>query len=152
MAETLSIPGGQAKVRNSWGVFLLAIATLYVYYFVWYYKINRELRDFGRPHDDPKLRVEPAGALAAVTGGALLIIPPFISMWRTFTRIRRAEEIAGLDHRLSHAIGFPLFLLAAIFLPVEMPYVQSHLNRLWRKVATEEEKRRRGMRGEATAT
>ncbi|HMI99042.1 MAG TPA: DUF4234 domain-containing protein [Gaiellaceae bacterium] len=152
MAETLSIPGGQAKVRNSLGVFLLAIVTLYVYYFVWYYKINRELRDFGRAHDDPKLRVEPAGALAAVTGGALLIIPPFISMWRTFTRIRRAEEIAGLEDRLSHAVGFPLFLLAAIFLPVEMPYVQSHLNRLWREVAAEDEKRRLGMRGEATAT
>ncbi len=146
MAEVVSIPGGQAKVRNPWGVFLLAIVTLYIYYFVWYYKINRELRDFGLAHDDLKLRVEPAGALAAVTGGALLIVPPFVSMWRTLTRIRHAEEIAGLEDRLNHAVGFPLYLLAAMFVPVEMPYVQTHLNRLWTHVHDEEEKRRFGMR------
>jgi len=146
MAETLALGGYEFKKRHPIGVWALGLVTLGIYYFVWYYKINRELRDFGLALADPKLHVEPAGALAAVTGGALLIIPPFISVWRTFKRIRRAEEIAGLEDPVSHVVGFLLFLIAAVFLPVEMPYAQAHLNRLWRHVHDEAEKRRHGMR------
>ena len=49
MAETLAIRGSQyrVKVRNPLAVALLAFVTLGVYHVVWWYKINRELRDFG---------------------------------------------------------------------------------------------------------
>ena len=150
MAQKLSLSGGAGvKARSPLGILLLAIATLGFYYFVWYYKINRELRDFGASRNDPALEVEPAGALAAVTGGALLIVPPFISMWRTFKRIRHAEEIAGIEERVNHVIGFVLFLIAFFFVPVEMPYAQAHLNHVWRAVAREEKMRALGLRGQA---
>ena len=42
------------KTRNPWGVWLIALITLGVYFFVWYYKVNRELRDY-----DPDIEVEP---------------------------------------------------------------------------------------------
>src|SRR6266446_2105254 len=111
MAETLDILGGHVKVRSLWGVFLLALVTLGIYYLVWYYKINRELKD-----------CSPGLAVVAISIGGWLIIPPFVSMWRTFKRIRRAEEQAGIEEPISHVLGFVLFLIAVIFLPLEIPY------------------------------
>jgi Domain of unknown function (DUF4234) len=50
MAETVLILGtpSTARVRHPLAAFGLVFLTLGIYYFVWYYKINRELRDLGR--------------------------------------------------------------------------------------------------------
>jgi hypothetical protein len=107
--------------------------TLGIYYLVWYYKVNRELRDFGRSFGAPnRIDVDPAMAVIAITFGALIIVPPFVSIYRTFKRIGVAEDLAGVDHPVSPGIGFLLYLIALFFLPVELPYAQSHLNRVWR--------------------
>ena len=45
MADELQIGSGSIKRRNPWGVVLLAIVTLGIYRWVWYYMINREIRD-----------------------------------------------------------------------------------------------------------
>ena len=49
MAQEMTIRGTQApvKVRNPWAVALLPIVTLGIYHLVWWYRINRELRDYG---------------------------------------------------------------------------------------------------------
>lgn len=124
------------KVRHPWGVFGLAVVTLGIYYLVWYYKINRELRDFGRSYGTPnQIEVDPAMAVVAITLGGLIIVPPFVSIYRTFKRIGVAEDLSGVGGRVSPGIGFLLYLIAVILLPVELPYAQSHLNRVWRKAA-----------------
>ena len=53
MAQELAIRGTQdrVKARNPWAVALLPIVTLGVYHLVWWYRINRELRDFGRARE-----------------------------------------------------------------------------------------------------
>ena len=43
MADRVSIPHGEAKIRNLWVVLLLLVVTLTLYYLFWYYAINREL-------------------------------------------------------------------------------------------------------------
>ena len=50
IAETTRIKGttATAKMRNPIAAFLLVFVTFGIYYLVWYYKINRELRDLGR--------------------------------------------------------------------------------------------------------
>ena len=45
MAETLQIGGYEFKRRSPLGVWGLAIITLSIYGFVWYFKVNREARD-----------------------------------------------------------------------------------------------------------
>jgi hypothetical protein len=122
------------------------LITLGIYYLVWYYKTNRELRDVAG------IDVSPGVATLAISLGTFLVIPPFVSTWRYFKRIRRAQDAAGVDHPISHVTGFVLFLIALVFLPVELPYAQYHLNRLWRHHLDEETKRRSGMRGEAART
>jgi len=126
MADTVNIRGRQAKIRSPLGGFLLALVTFGIYYIVWYYKTNRELRDVAG------IDVSPGMSTVAITLGAIVIIPPFVSMWRFFKRIEQAQDAAGIDHPISHVTGFVLYLIAVFLFPVEMPYAQHHLNRLWR--------------------
>ena len=140
MAESLQLDGASVKIRRPWGVFLLAIVTLGIYYLVWYYKTNRELAGYG-VGDSPGL------SLVAITLGGFLIIPPFVSEWRYYRRIGEAQARAGMEHRISHVTGFVLYLLALILLPFEAVYAQHHLNRLWRHRAEEAQKAELGMRG-----
>ena len=147
MATTVRLPLGEAKIRNLWLVLLLLVVTLGFYYLYWYYSINRELRDYGR-HEDRRLDIDPGMSLLAITLGAFLIVPPFVSAWRTVKRVRAAERLAGIpyDDHLNHALGFVLFIVGFVLLPIEVFYVQHHLNRLWRHVLGEDERRAMGMR------
>jgi Domain of unknown function (DUF4234) len=90
VAQKISIPGsaGTAKIRHPWGVFFLALITLGIYYLYWYYQANRELRDYG-------VGESPFRSLLALFPGGLIIIPPFVSWWRFFGRLREAQERAG---------------------------------------------------------
>ena len=50
MAHTLQIRNtdDHVKIRSPWAVALLPIVTLGIYHLVWWYRINRDLRDYGR--------------------------------------------------------------------------------------------------------
>jgi hypothetical protein len=154
VARKVDVPGaGRAKIINPWVAFLLALVTLGIYYIFWFGIRNSELNDFGESFrgDENPLRVNVFLAIVANTIGALPIVPPFISQWRYYKRIARAQELAGLEHRISHVTGFLLYLVALFLLPFEIPYGQHHLNRLWEHVATEREKVSLGMRGPVSA-
>lgn len=150
MADTVSLPHGEAKIRNLWVVLALLVVTVTLYYFYWYYAINRELSEYGRSRTRV-LEISPGLALLAMTIGGFLILPPFVSAFRTVKRVRRAEVLGEIQeqHRISHALGFTLFVLGFIAFPVEVFYLQAHLNRLWRHIREEQEKGFLGMRGAA---
>jgi hypothetical protein len=128
MAEEVRIGNGTAKLRRPWATFFLALVTLGIYYLVWYYKINRELRDYG-------VGTSPLTSLLAITLGGLLIVPPFVSFWNTLGRIQEAERKAGSETAISRGLGLVLYLVALIFLPFEIPYIQEHLNYVWKRAA-----------------
>jgi Domain of unknown function (DUF4234) len=142
MAERISVRGVDVKVRNPWLAFLWALVTFGIYYLVWYYKTNRELRDYGNVIGRD-LGDSPLTSLLAVSVGWLVIVPPFVSMFRYFGRLAEAEQAAGLgEQRHVQWLGFGLFCVAVIFLPVEIPYAQSELNRIW-------DRERRGVSAQA---
>jgi hypothetical protein len=126
MAETLTIGGYEFKRRHPLGVWVLGLITLGIYYFVWYYKVNRELRDAAG------IDVSPGIALLAITFGWLIIVPPFVSWYRTFQRIQQAQQRAGVTSEASPILGFILYVIALYFLPLELLYAQDELNKLWR--------------------
>jgi hypothetical protein len=126
MAERLSVRGTTVKIRNPFIVFVWSIVTLGIYYCVWYYKINRELRDAAG------INVSPFIALIAITIGWLIVVPPFVSWYRTFERIRQAQRSAGVPNEVNSVLGFILYVVGVFFLPVEVIYAQDELNKVWR--------------------
>ncbi len=79
--------------------------TLGVYYLVWYYKANRELRDYGLASPGASPGGSPMLSLLAITVGWIVLIPPFISMYQTFGRVATAQRIAGLPGEASPLLG-----------------------------------------------
>jgi hypothetical protein len=135
VAEIVRIRGttAEAKIRHPLAVFGLVFLTLGIYYFVWYYKVNRELRDLGRAvGEEERLGRSPGTSLAAVALGWIIIVPPFVSFYRTFRRIEAAQELSGTPGRVNVWLGFALYLVGVVFLPVEVIYAQSELNNVWR--------------------
>jgi hypothetical protein len=139
----------EIKLRHPWVAFGLAIVTLGLYYLYWYYVSNGDLNEYGETLEEESnpLRVSAGLATLAVSIGGLLIVPPFISQWRFYRRIQKAQELAGIDPKINHVVGFVLFLIALVLLPFEIPYAQGHLNRLWEHEASEREKHELGLRG-----
>ena len=123
MAEIVTVGSEQFKRRNLAGVWLgLPLITLGIYSLVWWYKINNEAR---RYLGDPTIR--PVRSLLAVLIGWVLIVPPFVSIYRTGQRVQRMEQAAGLASPAEPVLG----LLAAFILSLHTLYLQSHLNRIW---------------------
>jgi hypothetical protein len=122
MAQTVVVGGETFKRRNIVGVWLgLPLITLGIYHFVWYYKINDEARRYLKDNS-----IRPGMSLLAISLGIFLIVPPFLSVYRTCGRIQRMEEQAGLTSTIEPVLG-----LILAFLGFHSLYMQSHLNRIW---------------------
>jgi hypothetical protein len=128
MASIHTLDGGATvKVRHPLAPLGLAMITLGIYQLVWYYKINSELRANGED-------VNPGVALLAITLGAFVIVPPFVSVYNTAERIRRVQGRAGVTAPIS-----PVLALVLLFIPLvnifQTAYVQGALNAAWERAA-----------------
>ena len=96
MAETVTIEGQQYIKRNPLGVLGLSIMTLGIYFLVWYYKINDELRRF--ENDET---ISPTRSLMAMLFGWLIIVPPFIAMYNTAKHVQDRRPGSASSRRSS---------------------------------------------------
>jgi Domain of unknown function (DUF4234) len=130
MAATVQITdrGRTAKVRNPWAVLLFTVITLGIYYLVWYYKINREMSDWGE-QNRVDIGMSPGMSVLAVTLGGLLIIPPFVSIWGTGKRMQLTQRAANVNGG-SGLLWFVMHIIpiVSLFAPV---YLQYQLNQAW---------------------
>jgi hypothetical protein len=117
--------GRAGKRRNILLVwFVWPLITLGIYSLVWYYKVNREARDFDR-----RIDVRPGIALLAVLVGWIIIIPPFVSVYRTGGRIAAMQRAAGLPGSCNGVIGVVLVFFAGL----QSLYYQHELNQIWER-------------------
>ena len=123
MAEMVTIDGQQVKKRNPLGVLGLSFLTLGVYFFVWYYKINDELR---RAQNDEG--ISPMRSLMAMIFGWLIIVPPFIAMYNTAKHVQGLETRRGVGQTVEPALTVVLMFLFSFGNGI---YIQEHLNRAW---------------------
>jgi hypothetical protein len=119
--------GSTATTRDPLGVALLTLLTLGIYFFVWYYKVNREMSELGRARGTDELGDNPGNSLLAVTLGALIIVPAIVSVYNTFLRTQAAARLTGVEP-LNGWIALAFYLLLGIGFPA---YLQSGLNRVW---------------------
>jgi len=134
MAQEIQIPNAAstAKIRNPLGVLGLGLITLGIYHFFWWYFANREMADYGQANG-VDLGDNPVLSVLAVTLGALLIVPPFVSLWRTLRRIERAQNHALGSNNIGVVLLFILAFIPLVNLAV-LPIMQSNLNHVWEKV------------------
>jgi hypothetical protein len=132
MAYEMKIRGTEqeVKVRSPWAVALLPIITLGIYHFVWWYKINKELKAYGEAKGYD-LGQNPTNSLLALVPGFLIIVPPLVSYWRGTKRVQGASKITGQEP-VSGWISIILYLLLA---PGFWAYLQVSLNHIWTREA-----------------
>ena len=135
MAEELQLRdgGGPVKVRNPWAVALLPFVTFGIYHLVWWYRINRELRDFGRARGRD-LGQNPTASVLALFPGGLLIVPALVSYWRGTKRVQEAARVAGREPQVNGWIALVLYIVLA---PAYWAYLQVALNDDWRTEASQ---------------
>lgn len=123
MSQIVVVGNQTYKKRNIFGVWLgLPLITLGIYSYVWIYKVNDEARRF--LHDDS---IRPAMSVLAFIPGFILIIPPFVTLYRTGKRIARMEAAAGSPNRAEPVVGLILGFVFSLY----SLYYQDHLNGLW---------------------
>ena len=115
--------GRTGKTRNIFLVWLVwPFITFGIYHLVWWFKINQEARGL-----DPDIEVSPGIAVVAITLGALIIVPPFVSIFKTGERIARMQAAAGLPVSCNPLLG----LVASFFFGLHALYYQDELNKIW---------------------
>jgi hypothetical protein len=129
MAELVHIQGSQepGKMRDPLGVVALSIVTLGIYGIVWYYKVNKEMAEIGKGRGTEECGTDPVTSLLAVTLGALVIVPPFVSVYKTCARLSASERVTGTPAGMEAGLLFVIYLLLA---PVGLYLAQSNLNKV----------------------
>ncbi len=126
---------GFVKVRSPVWVVVWTVLSLGIYGAYWWYQVNREMRDLGRARGREDLGDSPGTSLLAVTLGALIIVPPFVSLYKGCQRAQAAQEIAGVEERdrLNGWLALVLVVVgfALVFVPLVIAYFQSELNKVW---------------------
>jgi len=128
MAYEMQIRENRApvKIRSPWAAALLPIVTLGIYHLVWWYRINRELRDYGQAKGYD-LGQSPTNSTLALFPGGLIIVPALITYWRGTKRVMGASRLAGKEP-LNGWIAILLYLFIA---PGLWAYIQVSLNDIW---------------------
>lgn len=129
MASNAAVAGMPVtgKIRNPLAVIALSLVTLGIYGIYWYYQVNKELAEVGRSHNSEEAGTSPGNSLLAVTLGAFVIVPAFVSVFGTWKRLNAGERLVGLPEGMSAGAGFLLHLFLG---PVGIWFLQSNLNKV----------------------
>ena len=118
--------GSQAKIRNPLGVIGLTFITLGIYWVFWYYFVNKEMAEVGRARNTNELGDSPGKSVLAVTLGALVIIPAFVSIYNAWKRLNSGERLTGLTG-MEAGLGLVLWIFIS---PVALYIFQSNWNKV----------------------
>jgi len=124
--------GATAKIRSPLVVAILSVITLGIYIVYWWYKVNRELADYGRARNTKELGDNPMMSTLAVFPGVLVVLPALWTGVTTTQRIQRAQHMNG-QTPINGWIGLVLYL---VIFPALFAYMQSGLNSAWRAAGT----------------
>lgn len=129
MAYTLQLPNSEhhVKMRNPIAVAGLSFITLGIYHIVWWYKINCEMRDYGRSRGRD-LGQNPGLSTLALFPGGFIIIPALITAWRGTQRVQGTARVSGREP----LNGWIALILYIIFGLGWIAYLQHELNNVWR--------------------
>jgi hypothetical protein len=99
--------------------YVVSIVTLGIGALVWYYKVNADAKRLAQ-----NKAWSPGLSVVAITLGSLLIVPPFVSTWGTWSRVREATDADGMSAGLQFLFCFIPPISLAYF-----GYLQHKINR-----------------------
>ena len=138
MADKVSIgaepTAPTAKIRNPVLVVVFTVITLGIYGLYWWYQINREMVDLGRSRNADRLGDNATISLLALFPGALILVPPYVSLYNTVKRAQRAQEVTAGNVTFNGMVI--LWLIIASFIIgitglIVPGYIQGELNKAW---------------------
>jgi hypothetical protein len=129
MAEEIQLSGTNevGKVRNPLGVIGLSLITLGIYTIFWYYYTQKELAEIGRARNTEELGDRPGNSVLAITLGAFIIVPPFVSIYHACKRLNAGERLTGAPEGMEPGL---LFLLWIFISPIGLYLYQSNMNKV----------------------
>ena len=129
MADEIQIQGSGevGKKRHPLGIIGLMIITLGIYFFVWYFKVNKEMAAIGRARNTDEAGDNPTTSLLALIPGFLVIIPPYISFYNANRRLNATERFTGRPEGLSPVL---MVILYFVFSPIAVYLFQNNLNKV----------------------
>lgn len=126
-----------AKIRHPVAVPVLTLVTLGIYGIYWWYQVNREMVDLGRARSADGLGDNPTMSLLAMFPGALILVPPLVSLYNGIKRMQRAQEVTTGEVTMNGWIVLAVILVGFI-IPfaglIAYGYIQSELNRAWENI------------------
>ncbi len=141
MAQEVQIDPGSvertAKIRHPVAVPVLTIITLGIYGLYWWYQVNREMRDLGLTRSTAGLGEKPLNSLLAYFPGAIIIVPPYVSLYNGIKRVQRAQEVTTGEVTMNGWIVL-ILIVVSFFIGITgliVPgYIQAELNKCWETV------------------
>ncbi len=129
MAEEIQIQGSGevGKKRHPLGIIGLMLITLGIYFFVWYYKVNKEMAAIGQARNTNEAGDNPTTSLLALIPGFIVIIPPYVSFYNANKRLNATERLTGRPEGLSPALMVVLYF---VFSPIAVYLLQNNLNKV----------------------
>jgi hypothetical protein len=117
----------EVKVRGPVWVGVFTLLTLGIYSIYWVFQTAKHLKEYGNAKGRD-LGQSPGMTLLAITLGWLIIVPPFVALFRQAKRIQQAQHLAGISQPMNGWIALVLYLVLS---PVFFAYEQSELNKAW---------------------
>ena len=133
--HVLLAPGSTAKIRNPIAVAILTFVTLGIYGIFWWYYINREMADYGRARETEELGDDPTMSTLALFPGGLVVVP---AIWTAVTTLQRSQAAQRLTGQ-TPLNGWLALVLALVFSPAFLGYMQSGLNSAWQAASSASE-------------
>lgn len=127
-AESIEIGEARMATRNGVAIMLLNLMTLGIFGAIWWYQVNRELRDYSQAVTRP-FRNSPAGALILFLLWPLAWWPILLTTYITARRIRTVQEWVEAPKRVSPLVA-TLLALVPLLVPQAL-YLQNALNDAW---------------------
>jgi hypothetical protein len=104
----------------------LTFVTLGIYGIFWYYFVNKEMARFGGARNTDELGDSPGTSVLAITLGAFIIVPPFVSIYHSWKRLNGGERLTGLSG-MEPGLGLLIWIFLA---PVAEYIFQSNWNKV----------------------
>lgn len=99
--------------------YVVGVVTLGIGFIVWFYKLNADAKLLARNES-----WKPWVSVLAITVGAIVIVPAYVSHWTTWSRVR---EATGATHDMSTGLQF-IFVFVPLVNLAYWGYLQSKLN------------------------